>query len=103
MTRVTFLWLMAGLGAFAHADEAGARKHFDAVKGKTPELISFLDMMPKGADLHVHTSGEIYAEDSLQEAIKLNLNYNPDTGYFQKDSTDKSIPAGKLAQNSAAL
>ena len=43
--------------AFAEAKKAGA-----------PELYAFLKPFPKGADLHMHLSGAIYAETFLREA-----------------------------------
>lgn len=38
-----------------------------------PELYAFLKPFPKGADLHMHLSGAIYAETFIAEAIRQNL------------------------------
>jgi hypothetical protein len=38
-----------------------------------PELFAFLYKMPKGADLHNHLSGAIYAEDFLEAAVEKRL------------------------------
>lgn len=38
-----------------------------------PELYAFLYRMPKGADLHNHLSGAIYAENFLQAAVEAHL------------------------------
>jgi adenosine deaminase len=38
-----------------------------------PELYAFLYRMPKGADLHNHVSGAIYAEDFLRAAVDAHL------------------------------
>lgn len=41
---------------------------------KSPlELYAFLYQMPKGADLHNHLSGAVYAEDFLREAVQEHL------------------------------
>ncbi len=48
--------------AFAAARKAGA-----------PELYAFLKPFPKGADLHMHLSGAIYAETFLREATAQGL------------------------------
>src|ERR1700710_2434766 len=48
--------------AFAAARKAGA-----------PELYAFLKPFPKGADLHMHLSGAIYAETFLREAAQQGL------------------------------
>ncbi len=45
-----------------------AIKAFDAAKASPLELHAFLERMPKGADLHMHLSGAIYAETFLKDA-----------------------------------
>jgi adenosine deaminase len=42
-----------------------------------PELYAFLRPMPKGADLHMHLSGAIYAETFLAEAVEQKLCVDP--------------------------
>jgi adenosine deaminase len=55
----------------AHAPEQRAVVAFDAAKkAGPPELYAFLVGMPKGADLHMHLSGAIYAETFLREGVK---------------------------------
>src|SRR5437762_10123546 len=43
-------------------------KYFDSIRNSPPELLAFLLKMPKGADLHNHLSGAIYAESYIQWA-----------------------------------
>src|ERR1700691_714664 len=45
-----------------------AARAFDAAKKSPLELHAFLEQMPKGADLHMHLSGAVYAETFLREA-----------------------------------
>lgn len=53
------------------ADAAQATaNHFDAIRNSPPQLAAFLRAMPKGADLHNHLSGAIYAEDYLAWAAQ---------------------------------
>jgi len=39
---------------------------FSALRADHTQLRAFLKAMPKGADLHVHLSGAVYAEDLLR-------------------------------------
>jgi len=57
--------------------EQRTARDFDAAKklGK-PALYAFLAPMPKGADLHMHLSGAIYAETFLREAVAQGLCVN---------------------------
>lgn len=51
---------------------------FDGAKKLGPgELYSFLVSMPKGADLHMHLSGAVYAESFLTEAVQQDLCVDP--------------------------
>jgi len=45
---------------------------FARVKSSPPRLRAFLADMPKGADLHIHLSGAVYAESNLSEAAGKN-------------------------------
>jgi adenosine deaminase len=59
--------------------ELRATRALDAAKSMGPgELYAFLKPFPKGADLHMHLSGAIYAETFLAEAVKQNLCVDPE-------------------------
>jgi len=63
----------------AASGEARATRALDAAKAMGPgELYAFLKPFPKGADLHMHLSGAVYAETFLAEAVKENLCVDPD-------------------------
>ncbi|MGA1982206.1 MAG: adenosine deaminase [Acidobacteriaceae bacterium] len=64
------------------ANETRAENHLNAAKHYgMPELYAFLKPFPKGADLHMHLSGAVYAETFIAEAIKQGLCVTPvDTG-----------------------
>jgi adenosine deaminase len=47
-------------------------------------LRDFLKRMPKGADLHSHLSGAVYAETHLHDAIEDELCIDPDAKAFAK-------------------
>ncbi len=50
------------------AEARATRAYEAAVKGGPLTLRAFLDQFPKGADLHVHLSGAVYAETFLKDA-----------------------------------
>jgi len=52
-------------------------RYFDSIKNDPPLLLAFLKAMPKGADLHNHLSGAVYAEDYIKMAIANQLCVNP--------------------------
>ncbi len=54
----------------AQADEKSAARYFEAVKTNPVALRAFLFKMPKGADLHSHLLGAVYAEDLIGWAAK---------------------------------
>ena len=59
-------------------------ERFAAAKRSKPELVLFLQNMPKGADLHNHPLGATYSEYLLQTARKDGLNYNREKQVFTK-------------------
>src|SRR5580658_2699581 len=59
--------------------ETRASRAFEAAKkAGAPELYAFLKPFPKGADLHMHLSGAVYAETFLAEAAKQGLCVDPE-------------------------
>ena len=56
------------------AGETRAEIHLNGAKRYgMPELYAFLKPFPKGADLHMHLSGAVYAETFIAEAIRQGL------------------------------
>ncbi len=61
-----------------------ARAYDTAVKGGPLTLRAFLAQFPKGADLHVHLSGAVYAETFIKEAGEDGLCVDPKLLSFAK-------------------
>lgn len=59
------LGLLLSLKIFAAPQEAQMNALFASLKSSPDKLAHFLKAMPKGADLHNHLSGAVYAEDLL--------------------------------------
>jgi adenosine deaminase len=70
-----------------------AARAFDAARKSPLALHAFLEQMPKGADLHMHLSGAVYAETFLREAQEDHLCVNPIEREFVKNiGTTRSTP-----------
>jgi adenosine deaminase len=73
--------------------EQRAIKAFNAAKQSPLQLNAFLARMPKGADLHMHLSGAVYAETFIKDAAADLLCVNPTTLSFTKNTgTTRSLP-----------
>jgi adenosine deaminase len=59
------------------SSERAAQQAFDAAKGDPLALHALLVNMPKGADLHMHLSGAVYAETFLADAAVDGLCVDP--------------------------
>jgi adenosine deaminase len=79
--------------------EARTAAAFDRIVGDPPALRIFLQAMPKGADLHNHLGGSIYAEDFLAWAAADGLCIDKATSRIVDPpcEADKSMPASALA------
>ena len=53
--------------------DQGAARHLDRIRQDGAALRAFLSAFPKGADLHVHLTGAVYAESYIQWAPELPL------------------------------
>src|SRR6185295_3073470 len=53
--------------------EIATARYFASVRNEPPQLLAFLNRMPKGGDLHNHLSGAIYAESYLRWGAEDNL------------------------------
>src|SRR5215475_13330383 len=70
-----------------------AMRAFEAARGNPLELRTFLVRMPKGADLHMHLSGAVYAESFLRAAAEDNLCVDLTALAFTKiDAMTRSVP-----------
>jgi adenosine deaminase len=79
------------------AQSRAARAYAVAVKGGSLTLRAFLDRFPKGADLHVHLSGAVYAETFLKDAAEDGLCVNPQTlSFAQPPCTTPLEPAAEV-------
>lgn len=93
---------VAGHGSIG---EARAERAFEAARKQGPLAVhAFLEAMPKGADLHVHLSGAVYAESFIRDAGEDGLCVDPQTLSFAKPVegecgsgkvTAKSVPANQ--------
>ncbi len=73
--------------------EQRAVRAFDIAKKNPLELNSFLARMPKGADLHMHLSGAVYAETLIKDAAADLLCVDPKTmSFFKPAATTRSLP-----------
>ena len=69
----SFAHSQAKLAPAAASTEARAERYMQSVRGNVPLLTEFLLAMPKGADLHYHLSGGIYAETMIGWAADAKL------------------------------
>ena len=73
--------------------EQRATRAFTSAKQSPLQLNAFLVKMPKGADLHMHLSGAIYAETFIKNAAADILCVNPaNYSLFKPSATTRSIP-----------
>ena len=101
LNKITFalaISLTSSLSAqtAAPAPEARASAAFEAARRSGPlALHAFLEKMPKGADLHVHLSGAVYAETFLADAVSDDLCIDPAKHAFAQP-TAGGCPAGDV-------
>src|SRR4029079_3443836 len=53
--------------------ELATARYFESIRKSPPQMLAFLKRMPKGAALHSHLSGAIYAESYIQWAADKGL------------------------------
>ncbi len=90
--------------ALSTQDEARAAHAYEAaVREGPPAVRAFLTDFPKGADLHVHLSGAVYAETFIRDAGEDGLCVDTTALSFAKPPcTGKLIPAKDLSGNISA-
>jgi adenosine deaminase len=86
------------------AEVRTARAFAEARQEGQPELEMFLRKMPKGADLHMHLSGAVYAETFLKDAAEDHLCVNVaglrfDPKYHAPDCPKGDVAASTLPED----
>ena len=87
------------------ARAAGAFEKARASQANALALEAFLRRMPKGADLHMHLSGAIYAETFLKDAAHDGICINQAADAFVRNSApsakcaEGTVPAASVFQN----
>jgi adenosine deaminase len=82
------------------AAEKRTAAYFDSVRSQPSLLLDFLHRMPKGADLHNHLSGAIYAESFIQWAAQDGLCVDVSSSTFVAcDRTSDKPPASSALIN----
>jgi adenosine deaminase len=88
-------------GAARHAESSETRtaRAYEAALRQGPEALrAFLAGFPKGADLHVHLSGAVYAETFIREAGEDGLCVDPDAlSFVRPPCAGKLVPAAQLS------
>jgi len=79
--------------------EAHTQQRFrDARAAGALSLHAFLVTMPKGADLHMHLAGAVYAETLIKDAAEDSLCVQPDRGMLVKNEGLREIDKGSPVQ-----
>ncbi len=68
LIAVSWVLALGAASAGAQTPEERAARYLDSVRGQSPLLLDFLERLPKGADLHHHLSGAVYAETYIDLA-----------------------------------
>lgn len=63
----------AGNRSVPTSPEQRSARYFESIRKSPPQMLAFLLKMPKGADLHSHLSGAVYAESYIQWAVDKGL------------------------------
>ncbi len=82
--------------AQALANETSTIRRFESARRSEPQLVAFLKQMPKGADLHHHAAGAVYAETYLDAALKSDLFFNPETLSFADAQAPGFVPGREI-------
>jgi hypothetical protein len=99
LRKLVFLLLIGTLSA-----QTNPSAYLDAIRSQPSLLLEFLRAMPKGADLHNHLSGAIYAEDFIQWAAAAGLCLDRQSFTYTAPPCDASngrVPATDILKDSS--
>ena len=89
------------LGAQPRAAEQRTAGYFESIRKSPPKQMAFLLKMPKGADLHNHLSGSIYAERYIEWAAEKGLCINTTTMTLTVPASPSQCDSGQTPANKA--
>jgi adenosine deaminase len=101
------IFALPGLCGFAQTTaaigpEQRASRAFEAARKNPLALHALIEKMPKGADLHMHLSGAIYAETFIADAVADLLCVDTAKLSFEKNiGTSQTLPAQPLCKEGA--
>src|SRR4051812_11689344 len=89
----------------ASSPEQKTARYFESIRNQPLLLHAFLQQMPKGADLHNHLSGAVYAETYIQWAAQDGLCVDRNALWFTPPPCDPSSgkPAASVALQDSTL
>ena len=82
--------------------ERATARYFESIRKSPPQMLAFLRRMPKGADLHSHVSGAIYAESYVQWAADKGLCVDQATAVLSQPpcvQTSGQVPVSTALSN----
>ena len=85
----------------ARSSTERAATYFESIRKSPPKLLAFLLKMPKGADLHNHLSGAIYAERYIVWAAEKGLCVNTRTMALVVPASPSNCSTDQAAANTA--
>src|ERR1044072_4705619 len=89
------------LSAQPRAAEQKTASYFESIRKSPPKQMAFLLKMPKGADLHNHLSGSIYAERYIEWAAEKGLCINTTTMTLTVPSSPSKCDPAQTPANTA--
>jgi adenosine deaminase len=93
----------AATSSTPNSSEEKTARDFETMRKSPAQLWKFLLKMPKGADLHNHLSGAIYAESYIQWAAEKGLCVNNDNMALRVPPTKSACDPNTQRPASAAL
>jgi len=84
------------------SSESATARYFESIRKYPPQMLAFFRKMPKGADLHSHLSGAVYAESYIQWAADKGACVNQTTTILSQPPCDQAsgqIPVSQALTN----
>lgn len=94
-------WTLSAQPGAKGGAEQKAASYFESIRKSPPKQLAFLLKMPKGADLHNHLSGSIYAERYIEWAAEKGLCINTSTMFLAVPASPSKCDPNQAAANTA--